>query len=171
MPDVMGYCDETSETAFCEEHNVKEPIAAWTPTLAVAGTEYYDHGAIPEWNNSLLMATLKESELVQLSLSEDGREITGQQVWFDECFGRLRDVCVSPDGRVYLAVSNRDGRGLSFGLGASSATIHPEGDSEIKRIIGKAGDVFQNANEGSMEKQSCTSIAEWRVNGQRYIFL
>ena len=110
-PDVMGYCDEASETDFCEEYNVKEPIAAWTPTLAVAGTEYYDHQAIPEWSNSLLMATLKESELVQLSLSEDGREVTGQQVWFDEWFGRLRDVCVSPDGRVYLAVSNRDGRG------------------------------------------------------------
>jgi len=110
-PEVMGYCDEASETAFCQEHNVKEPIAAWTPTLAVAGTEYYDHRAIPEWDNSLLMATLKESELVQLSLSEDGQEVTGQQVWFDQWFGRLRDVCVSPDGRVYLAVSNRDGRG------------------------------------------------------------
>jgi glucose/arabinose dehydrogenase len=110
-PDVMGYCDDASETTFCEENNVKEPIAAWTPTLAVAGTGFYSSTAIPEWTNSLLMTTLKESELVQLKLSQDGREVMEEQVWFDEWFGRLRDVAVAPDGRVFVAVSNRDGRG------------------------------------------------------------
>ena len=110
-PDVMGYCDDASETTFCEENNVKEPIAAWTPTLAVAGTGFYHQDAIPEWTNSLLMTTLKESELVQLKLSADGSEVVEEQVWFDEWFGRLRDVAVAPDGRVFVAVSNRDGRG------------------------------------------------------------
>ncbi len=110
-PDVMGYCDESSEAAFCEEHNVKEPIAAWTPTLAVAGITHYHHSPVPEWDNSILMTTLKESELVQLKLSDDGKEVAEETVWFDNWFGRLRDVCVSPDGKVYLAVSNRDGRG------------------------------------------------------------
>ena len=110
-PDVKGFCDEPSETQFCEENNVKEPIAAWTPTLAVAGITHYHHGAIPEWNNSLLMVTLKESELVQLSLSDDGMSVEEETVWFDEWFGRLRDICVSPEGAVYVAVSNRDGRG------------------------------------------------------------
>jgi len=110
-PDVMGYCDEASETDFCSENNVKEPIAAWTPTLAVAGIAFYDHEAIPEWENSILMTTLKESELVQLKLSEDGQEVVEENRWFDEWWGRLRDVCIAPDGRVYIAVSNRDGRG------------------------------------------------------------
>jgi hypothetical protein len=31
--------------------------------------------------------------------------------YFQNWFGRLRDLCVSPTGEVYLAVSNRDGRG------------------------------------------------------------
>jgi glucose/arabinose dehydrogenase len=110
-PDVMGYCDEASETSFCSEHQVKEPIAAWTPTLAVAGTDHYHHDAIPEWNNSLLMTTLKESELVQLKLSEDGMSVLEEKRWFDGWFGRLRDLCISPGGSVFLAVSNRDGRG------------------------------------------------------------
>jgi glucose/arabinose dehydrogenase len=110
-PDVMGYCDEASETDFCSENNVKEPIAAWTPTLAVAGIDFYDHEAIPEWGNSILMTTLKESELVQLKLSEDGLEVVEENRWFDEWWGRLRDVCISPNGSVYIAVSNRDGRG------------------------------------------------------------
>jgi len=110
-PDVMGYCDEASETDFCTENNVKEPIAAWTPTLAVAGIDFYGHNAIPEWDNSILMTTLKESELVQLKISEDGQEVVEENRWFDEWWGRLRDVCISPDGRVFIAVSNLDGRG------------------------------------------------------------
>jgi glucose/arabinose dehydrogenase len=110
-PDVMGYCDESSEMDFCQKNNVKEPIAAWTPTLAVAGIEHYHHDSIPEWNNSILMTTLKESELVQLKLSENGKKISEEKRWFDNWFGRLRDVAISPGGKVYLAVSNRDGRG------------------------------------------------------------
>jgi glucose/arabinose dehydrogenase len=110
-PDVMGYCDEAAETDFCSQNNVKEPIAAWTPTLAVAGIDFYNHEAIPEWNNSILMTTLKESELVQLKLSEDGQEVVEENRWFDEWWGRLRDVCIADDGRVFIAVSNRDGRG------------------------------------------------------------
>ncbi|MFO8234134.1 MAG: PQQ-dependent sugar dehydrogenase [Bacteroidales bacterium] len=110
-PDVNGFCDETSEIDFCEDNNVKEPIEAWTPTLAVAGIDYYHHDAISEWDNSILMTTLKESELVQLKLSDDGMNIDEENRWFDNWFGRLRDVCISPDGRVFIAVSNRDGRG------------------------------------------------------------
>jgi hypothetical protein len=30
-------------------------------------------------------------------------------------YGRLRSVCVSPDGRVFFGTSNRDGRGLVLG--------------------------------------------------------
>lgn len=37
--------------------------------------------------------------------------VVEQADWFVNHYGRLRDICVSPDGRVFLAVSNRDGRG------------------------------------------------------------
>ncbi len=110
-PTVAGFCNLPDEIAFCEANNVKEPLAAWTPTLAVAGIDYYNHTAIPEWENCILMTSLKAGKLVSLKLSSDGNSITGQQDWFTDHYGRLRDVCVAPDGRVFIAVSNRDGRG------------------------------------------------------------
>ena len=110
-PNVKGFCDDVTEGSFCADSNVFEPIAAWTPTLAVAGTDFYPHPAIPEWQNSLLVTSLKASRLVALKLSEDGRTVQQEDAYFDNWFGRLRDICVSPDGRVFLAVSNRDGRG------------------------------------------------------------
>ncbi len=110
-PDVKGFCDEVSENQFCTDSNVFEPIAAWTPTLAVAGTDFYPYSAIPEWQNSLLITSLKASMLTTLKLSEDGKSVVHEEAFFQDWFGRLRDICVSPDGRVFLAVSNRDGRG------------------------------------------------------------
>ncbi len=110
-PNVEGFCDEPAEIQFCADSNVVEPIAAWTPTLAVAGTDFYHHSAIPEWQNSLLVTSLKASSLVALKLSPDGRSVVMEEIFFEDWFGRLRDICISPDGRVFLAVSNRDGRG------------------------------------------------------------
>jgi len=110
-PSVAGFCNLPSETTFCTENNVREPLAAWTPTLAVAGLVYYNHTDIPEWQHSLLMTSLKAGKLVSLKLSADGLSVISQDEWFVNHYGRLRDVCISPGGSLYIAVSNRDGRG------------------------------------------------------------
>lgn len=110
-PTVKGFCDQPGETAFCADSNIVEPMAAWTPTLAVAGADFYNHTVIPAWQNSILVTSLKAGRLVALKLSEDGRSVMQEEPYFQQWFGRLRDLCVSPDGRVFLAVSNRDGRG------------------------------------------------------------
>lgn len=110
-PNVKGFCDEITENPFCTENNVFEPIAAWTPTLAVAGTDFYPYSAIPEWQNSVLVTSLKAGRMTVLKLSEDGRSVVQEESFFNGWFGRLRDICISPDGRVFLAVSNRDNRG------------------------------------------------------------
>ncbi|MBC6606229.1 PQQ-dependent sugar dehydrogenase [Hymenobacter sp. BT188] len=110
-PNVPGKCDQTDETAFCAANNVRQPLFIWTPTLAVAGLTYYDSPAIPEWRGSLLMATLKASRLVQLPLNAAGdaiSTITPSEFLINR-YGRLRALCVSPAGRVYVATSNGSG--------------------------------------------------------------
>lgn len=110
-PTVQGFCDTSGETAFCSDSNVVEPIFAWTPTLAVAGIDFYNSDLISEWKNSLLVTSLKASRITQLLLNESGIEVLKTNDFFTGDFGRLRDICISPEGKVYIAVSNRDGRG------------------------------------------------------------
>lgn len=112
-PNVMGWCDDPDEQQFCQEHQVVEPMAAWTPTLAVCGLDYYNGPKFPEWQHSLLLVTLKAARLVQLKLNAAGDSIVQERHFFVKQFGRLRDLCISPDGRVFIATSNRDGRGKS----------------------------------------------------------
>ncbi len=109
-PRVEGFCDNF-EMNFCNDSNVVEPIYAWTPTLAVAGIDFYNSDLIPEWKNSLLVSSLKARRITQLKLNENGTEVVSSKDHFIGAFGRLRDLCISPDGKVYVAVSNRDGRG------------------------------------------------------------
>ena len=112
-PNVHGFCDNDigSETGFCSANSVVEPMVAWTPTIAPSGADFYGGTLIPEWANSILFTTLKGSTLYRLQLSEDGKTVLSQEQLFGRQFGRLRDVLVGPRGEVYLATSNRDGRG------------------------------------------------------------
>lgn len=106
-PTVKGPCNEPAEKTFCAANNVKEPIwSSGSSTLAVCGLDYYNKSLIPDWQNSLLMCTLKDASLRVLTLSKDGLSITNQYTFFKNRFGRLRDICISPAGKVYLCTSN-----------------------------------------------------------------
>lgn len=107
-PTVQGLADSPNEQAFKSSNSTVDPIAAWTPTLAVCGMTYYDKSLIPQWKNALLMVTLKEKQLMVLHLSDDGRRVDSQAKAFDNQFGRLRAICVSPDGRVFFSSNDEN---------------------------------------------------------------
>jgi aldose sugar dehydrogenase len=104
-PTVEGLCG-TSETSFCGTNSVAEPIYTWSPTIAPSGMDYYNSDAIPQWKNSLLLAVLKDSKLLQLKLNSAGDKIDAVNVFYKSTYGRMRDVCVAPDGKVYVITSN-----------------------------------------------------------------
>jgi glucose/arabinose dehydrogenase len=54
------------------------------------------------------LCTLKGSKLIVLKLGADKRSIVSGYEYFDGDYGRLRDVCVSPQGKIYLCTGNGD---------------------------------------------------------------
>lgn len=107
-PNIEGMANLPAEKIFQQEHHTIDPIKAWTPTIAPAGLDYYNHKTIPEWDNSLLLVTLKAQSLRVLGLNENGTGIISEQVYLEKAYGRLRDLCISPAGDVYISTSNRD---------------------------------------------------------------
>ena len=83
----------------------------WTPTVAIAGADFYMSNRIAGWRGSLLATSLKDATLYRLTLSTDGARVTSQERLLSNRYGRLRDVLVLPNGDVLIATSNRDGRG------------------------------------------------------------
>jgi glucose/arabinose dehydrogenase len=79
------------------------PLFAYTNfTLAPSGMAFY--------NNKLYIAGLRGSQLRQITISNDGKTITGQQATFTQ-LGRIRDA-LAHNGYIYICTSNRDGRGI-----------------------------------------------------------
>jgi glucose/arabinose dehydrogenase len=107
-PNVHGFCDQPGELTFCSENNVVEPLTAWTPTIATSDIIYYDHPAIPEWNGRVLLTSLKNKRLYALGLDDAGMEVVDEDQYFFDLWGRLRDICMCPDGSVFLATNGEN---------------------------------------------------------------
>ncbi len=143
-PNVRGFCSLSSEISFCNDSNIVEPIYAWTPTLAVTGLVFYNSDLIQEWKNSLLIPSLKASRITQLLLNESGTSVLKSTDFFTGEFGRLRDMCISPDGKVYVATSNRDSRGTPLANDDKIIEIAPETTSVSENIEGNSVTLFPN---------------------------
>jgi glucose/arabinose dehydrogenase/mono/diheme cytochrome c family protein len=107
-PNVEGLVDRDEEKTFVKTTRVTEPIKSWTPTIAPAGIGFYNSSLVPEWKNSLLLTTLKGSSLYVLKLEKNGKKVVCEKIYFNQSYGRIRDVCVSPTGEIYISTSNRD---------------------------------------------------------------
>ena len=110
-PTLEGFCSTPQEEAYCAENDVVEPLHAWSPTVGIGGAEVYVGDAIEGWDGDLLAVSLRGEALYHIGLSEDGRKAVSIETILEGEYGRLRDVLVGPDGEVYIATSNRDGRG------------------------------------------------------------
>jgi len=105
-PNVEGFCNTPNEQIFCTDSNVIEPLFVWTPTVATSDLVYYDHPAIPEFQNSLLLTTLKDATLHHLPLNATKDGITTDNEYFINFWGRLRDIAIGPNGELYIATNS-----------------------------------------------------------------
>ncbi|HEX2048755.1 MAG TPA: PQQ-dependent sugar dehydrogenase [Acidimicrobiales bacterium] len=85
-------------------------IRNYSPSVAPAGCVVYSADLIPQWRGSMLFGTLRGESLRRLTFAPDG-SVSGEEVLYEDRYGRIRDVAVGPDGAVYFTTSNRDGRG------------------------------------------------------------
>ena len=77
----------------------------WAPTGGVFVTQ-------GEWEGSMLFTGLRGQALYRAVFNaSDPNQIDTVERYLHEAFGRLRNVVEGPDGKIYIAVSNQDGRG------------------------------------------------------------
>jgi glucose/arabinose dehydrogenase len=110
-PYVEGNCDRPAELLSCDTLEVQQPLYDWLGTLGVSGMDFYYHAAIPEWRNSILVAALRDETISTIKLDATGKKVL-QYRRFPPVItssgtraGRLRDFCISPEGRVFISTS------------------------------------------------------------------
>jgi hypothetical protein len=143
-PTVTGYCNTPAEITFCNDSNVVQPIRAWTPTLAVAGMDYYNHPMFPTLQNSLLMTTLKDAKLYHLKLNATYDSVISTAVVPGVSFGRLRDICIAPSGKIYISTSNSSASGTGNKVDKIIELYDPTVNSVKEPEAGDALSIYPN---------------------------
>jgi len=108
-PLVEGFCNQQNELTSCNAmDDYEDPITIWTESSTIAPSDliYYEHPSIPEWQGRLLVTVLKDKHLRAVKVDDtDGDQVQEDIVYLSNVFGRLRDICTAPDGRVFLATN------------------------------------------------------------------
>jgi PQQ-dependent dehydrogenase (s-GDH family) len=76
------------------------------PTVAPSSLRLYASNAIPEWENNLLMTTLKAGRIFQIALDENGTALAREPVELFRSENRYRDIAFSPDGRTFYVITD-----------------------------------------------------------------
>ena len=84
---------------------MEQPLYYWVPSIAPSGFEYLNSKKYYDWNGSILVGSLKYMYLERLVLDQNNNVKYREKV--AENIGRVRDVKISPDGFIYLAVDNK----------------------------------------------------------------
>jgi len=79
-----------------------------TVTWAPTGAFFVKQG---DWKGSMLFTGLRGKALYRAIFNADATKIDTVERYLYNEYGRLRNVVEGPDGRIYIAVSNQDGRG------------------------------------------------------------
>lgn len=107
-PNIEGNINHNHEVAFDDSAHTIEPVWYWTPTLAPGGIAFYKNPDYPAFNNTLLVAFLKGARIIQLEFDKTGQKVIQQREFLKNAYGRLRSLCIAPDGRIFVTTSNAD---------------------------------------------------------------
>ncbi|RUR72458.1 PQQ-dependent sugar dehydrogenase [Chlorogloeopsis fritschii PCC 9212] len=114
-PDIYG----------CEsQKGMVVPSLTWQQAVPPGGAAIYTGNTIPEWKGNLIIGTLGSRHLHRVVFDSANRDrVQLHEVYFQNQFGRLREVAMGLDGELYVTTSNCDGRGNC-----------PQGGDKILRI-------------------------------------
>lgn len=94
----------TTITDQTQKEGMEQPLYYWTPSIAPSGMDFVTSPIYPEWQNSMVVGSLKFQYLELLKLKEN-KVVKRQKLLTD--IGRVRNVRQGPDGYLYVAVESK----------------------------------------------------------------
>jgi aldose sugar dehydrogenase len=88
------------------------PLVTYTPAEAPGSGMFYSGNVFPQFKNNFFFGALKGEGLMRVIIDDNNPDTIISSIKLpDVKFGRIREVVQGPDGYIYFATSNRDGRG------------------------------------------------------------
>ncbi|MDP1617288.1 PQQ-dependent sugar dehydrogenase [Phenylobacterium sp.] len=113
---TIAYGLEYSGGAIGEGQTAREgmeqPAYYWDPVIGPSGMVFYQGDLFPAWQGSLFVGALRDKHLVRLTLN--GERVVGEERLLTDIDERIREVEVGPDGAIYVATDNEQGKILKL---------------------------------------------------------
>ena len=90
------------------KEGMEQPLYYWDPSIAPSGMAFYSATVIPAWKGSLFVGALAGEHVARLVL--DGERVAAEEQLLKDLRERIRDVRQGPDGAIYVATDNANGR-------------------------------------------------------------
>jgi glucose/arabinose dehydrogenase len=101
------YSGEPIAGAVTTRDGFVDPLYYWDPVIAPSGAQFYRGDAFPAWQGSLFVGSLKDRQLVRLTL--EGGRVTGEERLLSDRGQRIRDVRQGAGGALYVVTDEDDG--------------------------------------------------------------
>jgi len=88
--------------------NFVDAVKCYDPSIEPGGIVFYSGDKL-DFDNNLIMATLRGAHVFEIEITEDGKIL---QKSILSGLGRTRDVNEGPNGYLYVITSNTDGKGF-----------------------------------------------------------
>lgn len=87
---------------------MEQPVYYWDPVIAPSGMAIYTGDRYPGWTGSIFVGSMSPGGLVRLEMRGDS--VVKEERYLRDLRERIRDVKQGPDGYLYVATDNSDGR-------------------------------------------------------------
>lgn len=95
--------DGTILTPISENEGMEQPVFFWTPSIAPCGMTFVTGNRYKNWQNNLLVGALSFQYLERMVIKN--HSVIHREKLL-EGIGRVRNVVMSPDGLIYIAIEN-----------------------------------------------------------------
>ena len=133
VPPVATFFTVASDYNFTD-HDCGQLAYICNPTIAPSSLRLYNSDAIPGWNGTLLMPTLKAGSIYQLILSDNRINLAQEPVEMFQSENRYRDLAISPDGSTLYVITDSTGPAQAIGGGATTELWNPGSLLEFKYV-------------------------------------
>ncbi|MDK1288406.1 PQQ-dependent sugar dehydrogenase [Pseudoalteromonas umbrosa] len=99
----MNY-DGSPITPHTDLPGMQLPVHQWTPSIAVAGMNFYTGKQFKNWEGDLFVGSLAKKQLHRLRI-KNNRVVDDEIIL--KGLGRIRDVVTAPTGELYITINDR----------------------------------------------------------------
>jgi glucose/arabinose dehydrogenase len=103
----VNYTTGKAIHAGTHREGMEQPLHVWVPSIGISGAMFYTGDRFPQWKGQLFIAGMAGEQLGRVTLA--GEKVLSRETLLPGV-GRIRDIRQGPDGYIYLATEDRDGK-------------------------------------------------------------